>query len=123
MRTTLKNFAVAGLGLLAARPLLAQGKPTPPTPEVAVSRACAAAGGLEAFKGLGIVGIGSKSEEVTQEGKVTTTLKNFYFLAPGPVPGQARAAAEPGRRGRRRQRRVGPSLPAGSTLVRPPRTW
>ena len=88
MRTTLTSFAVAGLGLLAARPLLALGEPTPPTPEVAVSRACAAAGGLEAFKGLGILGIGSKSEEVTQEGKTTTSLKNLYFLAPGPVPGR-----------------------------------
>jgi len=88
MRTTLTSFAVVGLGLLAARSLLAQGEPTPPTPEVAVSRACAAAGGLEAFKGLGILGIGGKSEEVTQDGKVTTTLKNLYVLAPGPVPGR-----------------------------------
>ena len=88
MRTTLTSFAVVGLGLLAARPLLAQGGPTPPAPEVAISRACDAAGGLQAFKGLGILGIGSKSEEVTQEGKVTTTLKNFYFAAPGPVPGR-----------------------------------
>ncbi|MDD5562080.1 MAG: hypothetical protein PHQ91_00050 [Thermoanaerobaculaceae bacterium] len=88
MRTALKTFVTAGLGLLAARPLLAQGGPTPPTPEVAVSRACAAAGGLAAFKNLGILGIGSKSEEVTQDGQVTKALKNFYFLAPGPVPGR-----------------------------------
>ncbi len=88
MRTTLTSFAVVGLGLLAARPLLAQGEATPPTPEVAVSRACAAAGGLKAFKGLGILGIGSRSEEITQEGKASTSLKNFYFLAPGPVPGR-----------------------------------
>ena len=88
MRTALKTFVVAGLGLLAAQPLLAQGGPTPPTPEVAVSRACAAAGGLAAFKDLGILGIGSKSEEVTQDGHVTTTMKNFYFVAPGPVPGR-----------------------------------
>jgi hypothetical protein len=88
MRTTMTNLMAVSLALLAARPLLAQGEVKPPTPEVAVSRACAAAGGLEAFTNLGILGIGSKSEEVTQDGKVTTALKNFYFLAPGPVPGR-----------------------------------
>ena len=88
MRTTLKNFAVAGLGLLAAQPLLAQGGTKPPAADVAVSRACAAAGGLAAFKNLGILGIASTSEEVTQDGHVTTTMKNFYFVAPGPVPGR-----------------------------------
>jgi hypothetical protein len=88
MRTTMTNLMAVSLALLAAGPLLAQGEAKPPTPEVAVSRACAAVGGLEAFRDLGILGIGSKSEEVTQDGRVTTTMKNFYFRAPEPVPGR-----------------------------------
>ena len=77
-----------GTGLVAAMPVSAQAEPKPPAADVAVRKACAAAGGLEAFNKLGIVGIAGRSEEVTQDGHVTNTLKNFYFLSPGPTPGR-----------------------------------
>ena len=88
MRTALRVLAVIGVGLVAAVPASAQVEPKPPAADTAVRKACAAAGGLEAFNKLGIVGIACKSEEVTQDGHVTDTLKKFYFLAPGPVPGR-----------------------------------
>ena len=88
MRTALRNLVVIGVGLVAAVPASAQAEPKPPAADVAVRKACAAAGGLEAFNKLGIVGIASRSEEVTQDGHVTNQLKNFYFLSPGPTPGR-----------------------------------
>ncbi|MGD1146493.1 MAG: hypothetical protein ABR961_00910, partial [Thermoanaerobaculaceae bacterium] len=65
-----------------------QGQPSTPTPEDAVRRACDAAGGLDAFRSLGILGLTTKREEVTQEGTITSSLKNIYFLTPGPLPGR-----------------------------------
>ncbi len=88
MRTALRNLVVIGAGLVAAMPVSAQAEPKPPAADVAVRRACAAAGGLETFTKLGIVAVACKSEEVTQDGHVTSTLKNFYFLSPGPTPGR-----------------------------------
>ena len=88
MRTALRNLAVIGVGLVAAVPASAQAEAKPPAADVAVRKACAAAGGLETFTKLGIVGVACKSEEVTQDGQVTTTLKSLYFTAPGPVPGR-----------------------------------
>jgi hypothetical protein len=88
MRSVLRSLTVLGCGFLVAAPTAAQKESSPPTPEIALKRACDAAGGLEAFKNLGIVAIGMKSEEVAQAGTVTTTLRTNYFLAPGPLPGR-----------------------------------
>jgi len=88
MGSVLKSSLVIGLGLAAVAVAGAQEQPQPPTPDEVVRRACDAAGGLEAYRSLGIVGIASKSEEVTQDGNVSTKLRNDYFLAPGPVPGR-----------------------------------
>jgi hypothetical protein len=88
MRAVLRSLTVLGCGLLVAGPTAAQHVPTPPTPELALKRACDAAGGLEAFQNVGILAIATKSEEVTQEGEVTTTLRTSYLLAPGPLPGR-----------------------------------
>lgn len=79
---------IFGLGLAVAAAAGAQVQPPAPTPDEVVRRACDAAGGLEAYKKLGIVGIAAKSEEVTQEGTISAKLRNTYFLSPGPVPGR-----------------------------------
>ncbi|MBZ5588074.1 MAG: hypothetical protein LAO05_05870 [Acidobacteriia bacterium] len=88
MRLVLEASIGLTLGLLAVGTTAAQQEPALPTPETALTRACDAAGGIEAFKNLGIVAIASKSEELTQEGGTATTLRNSYFLAPGPIPGR-----------------------------------
>ncbi len=88
MRTALRNLVVIGAGLVAAMPVSAQAEPKPPAADVAVRKACAAAGGLEAFNKLGIVGIASRSEEVTQDGHITKSEKDYFFSTPGPTPGR-----------------------------------
>lgn len=88
MRARVLSLTVAGIGCLAAGPLQAQAPPAPPTAEVAVRRACDAAGGLEAFQKLGILGITQKSDEVMQDGTTTSTTRLVYLLAPGPLPGR-----------------------------------
>jgi hypothetical protein len=65
----------------------AQGEATP-DPAAAVSRACAAAGGLDAFKALGTVSIEMSREEVTQAGTVQKSVRTLYLTTPGPVPGR-----------------------------------
>jgi hypothetical protein len=59
-----------------------------PDPNVAVSRACTAAGGLAAFKELGTFRIDMAREEVTQEGTVQKSALTLYLRPPGPVPGR-----------------------------------
>ncbi len=88
MVSGLRFSVVLGLGLAAAATAGAQAQPAAPTAAEVVRRACDAAGGVAAFNDLGIVGIASKSEEVTQDGTVATKLRNTYFLAPGPIPGR-----------------------------------
>jgi hypothetical protein len=82
---------IAGLVLAAAAfpaAVLAQPPETAPEPSVAVSRACAAAGGLAAFKELGTIQIEMSREEVTQAGSVQKSTRTLYLQAPGPVPGR-----------------------------------
>ncbi|HVN75368.1 MAG TPA: hypothetical protein VMT19_03560 [Thermoanaerobaculaceae bacterium] len=88
MRFELRATVVLGLGMAIATVAAAQEKPAAPTPDEIVRRACKAAGGVEAFNKLGIVGIATKSEEVSEDGTITTKLMNNYFLAPGPIPGR-----------------------------------
>jgi len=83
-----RSSAILGFGLVVAALAVAQEPPAIPTSEEVVRRACDAAGGLKAFTDLGIVGLATRSEEVSQEGSITTTLQNNYFLAPGPIPGR-----------------------------------
>ncbi len=59
-----------------------------PEPSVAVSRACAAAGGLAAFKELGTFRVDMAREEVTQDGTIQKSTRTLYVQAPGPVPGR-----------------------------------
>ena len=93
-----------GFRLLAAGPLLAQDKPAPPTPEVVASRdAAPAAWRLSSASASWHRQI--KSEEVTQEGQITSTLKNYYLPGPG---ADAREA-----RGCRRARSSRPTTAAG----------
>ena len=88
MRTALRNLVVIGAGLVAAIPVSAQAEPKPPAADVAVRKACATAGGLETFTKLGIVGIACKSEEITQDGHISTSEKDYFFSTPGPTPGR-----------------------------------
>jgi hypothetical protein len=88
MHTRSISLATLGAGLLAAVPVHAQEQAAPPEPTAAVKRACDAAGGLDAFKSLGIVELRIKREEVTQDGKVIDSAKKLFFLAPGPTPGR-----------------------------------
>jgi hypothetical protein len=89
MRENLKTLVTLAAGLLAAGSLLAQNSVVPPTPADAVKRACDTAGGLDAFKALGVVQLNIKREEVTQDGQTATQTIGFLFLAPGPTPGRA----------------------------------
>ncbi len=59
-----------------------------PSPSAVVAKACDAAGGLDAFNGLGIVKAKVSSQEITQDGKNLNRTKALYFQAPGPVPGR-----------------------------------
>jgi hypothetical protein len=82
------SLMTLGAALLGVVPLHAQGPTAAPTPDAAVKRACDAAGGLEAFTKLGVLELQIKREEVMQDGKVSNTAKNLFFLAPGPTPGR-----------------------------------
>ena len=88
MPENLRTLVTLAAGLLVAASLLAQDAAAPPTPADAVKRACDAAGGLDAFKAVGVVQLNIKHEEVTQEGQTTTEAKGIVFLAPGPTPGR-----------------------------------
>jgi hypothetical protein len=86
MRESLRNLVTLAAVVLVASPLLAQPKAAAPSPSEAVSRACDAAGGMDAFNALGIVEAKINYEEVTQDGQTNTSSKGFFFLAPGPTP-------------------------------------
>jgi hypothetical protein len=88
MRENVKPLVALAACVLAAAPLLAQDAVVPPTPTDAVRRACDAAGGMAAFNALGVVEVKIQSEEVSQEGQMTTQTKALFFLAPGPTPGR-----------------------------------
>jgi len=88
MKTTtpiLGLLLTAAVGPAAA---LGQAPATPPEPATAVSRACVAAGGMQAFKALGTIQIEMSREEVTQAGSVQKSVRTLYLQAPGPVPGR-----------------------------------
>jgi hypothetical protein len=81
------SLLTLGAVLLGVDPLSAQvSTASPPTPAVAVERACDASGGLAAFTSLGILEMKIKREEVTQDGKVNDSQETLFFLAPGPTP-------------------------------------
>jgi hypothetical protein len=84
----LKASVVVTAGLLAAAPLLAAPSPAVPSPQEAVERACAKAGGLDAFRQLGVLEINVTSEEVTQDGHTSKSSKNLFVMSPGPIPGR-----------------------------------
>ncbi len=86
MHMMLTALLTSGAALLAAPRPGAPDVASPPTPTVAIERACAAAGGLEAFKRIGVLEVKIKLEEVTQDGHVTDTSKTVSFLTPGPTP-------------------------------------
>ena len=82
------GFGVAVLMATSAASALAAGAPPVPSPDDAVSRACAAAGGMDAFRALGILAVTMTSDEVTQDGETSTRTKTMAFVPPGPVPGR-----------------------------------
>jgi hypothetical protein len=89
MRENFRPLVALAAGVLCAGSLLAQSQVVSPTPAGAVKRACDAAGGMDAFKALGVVQLNIKREEVTQDGQTATQAIGFLFLAPGPTPGRA----------------------------------
>jgi hypothetical protein len=79
---------VLAAALLAGMPLHGAVPITAPSAKEAIRRACDSAGGLDAFRGLGILEIDVDSEEVTQDGHTSTIKKNVFFVPPGPIPGR-----------------------------------
>ena len=80
--------------VLAAAPAVAQQPPkpaetvkTPPAKDI-IDRACAAAGGVDAFNGLGTVQVDMRSQEVTADGHTSQNARRIVFQAPGPIPGR-----------------------------------
>lgn len=59
-----------------------------PTAVAAIQNACDTAGGLDAFRKLGIVQVEVTREEITQDGRTNKVRNGFFFAAPGPTPGR-----------------------------------
>ena len=87
MKTTTPILALLLAAALGPATLLAQ-PATPPDAASALRQAYAAAGGLTAFKDLGIVRVDITREEVTQEGKTEKSELVVFFKSPGPAPGR-----------------------------------
>lgn len=80
-------LAVAALS--AAAPVSSQTPPQgAPDPKDLVIRACQAAGGIDAFRTLGIVHMIRDREEVTLAGEIVRGQNLVVFSAPGPIPGR-----------------------------------
>ncbi|MFZ5786281.1 MAG: hypothetical protein ACOY3Y_07540 [Acidobacteriota bacterium] len=60
--------------------------PQPPTTVSAIKRACDVAGGLEAFRRLGIVQADVVSDEITQDGTTSSKRTTLALVPPGPLP-------------------------------------
>jgi hypothetical protein len=75
---------LGGLGTAGAQPT----PPPPPDPKVIIQKACEAAGGMDAFRKLGILGINMEREEITQDGKMTRSTMGIFISTPGPIPGR-----------------------------------
>jgi len=88
MGNEIRACVVLAAAFLAATPLRAGAPSAPPSADEAIHRACDSAGGLDAFRGLGILAIEVSSEEVAQDGHTGSRHTNLFFLAPGPVPGR-----------------------------------
>ena len=78
--------------VLAAAPAAAQQPPasretvkTPPAKDI-IDRACKAAGGVDAFNGLGTLQVVIHSQEVTADGHTSKSARRITFQAPGPIP-------------------------------------
>lgn len=79
---------VLAAALLAGTPLHAGAPTAAPSSDEAVRRACDSVGGVDAFRGLGILEIEVDSEEVTQDGHTSNWRTNLFFHSPGPLPGR-----------------------------------
>lgn len=80
---------LGGLGTAGAQPAP---PPPPPDAKVIVEKACKAAGGMDAFRKLGILGINMEREEVTQDGKTVRSTVGVFMATPGPIPGRMEMA-------------------------------
>ena len=95
MRRATDKLALAAMAVLggawtaAAQPQAA----SVPDPKVVVQRACDALGGLDAFRKLGILGIQTDREEITQDGKVSNDSYLVIMDTPGPIPGRLEIAS------------------------------
>lgn len=95
MRRASETVALSTVALLGGA-WISAAQPTAapiPDPKVLVRRACDAAGGLDAFRKLGILGIQMDREEVTQDGKVHNESHLVIMDTPGPLPARLEIAA------------------------------
>jgi hypothetical protein len=85
VHTTLTVVVLAAVATVANA--LAQSAPaTPPPADELIRKACDAAGGLDAFRALGIVHLTLDRSEVAKDGTETKDQISFFFRAPGPIP-------------------------------------
>lgn len=66
----------------------AQAPEQAPNPLDLVRRACDAAGGMQAFRDLGILQVTIRSQEIMQDGKQQSRRAILSMVPPGPVPGR-----------------------------------
>lgn len=86
------SLAVAVTAISPARAQVAA--PQPPAADELIRRACDAAGGIEAFRALGIVHLTLNRTEVANDGTETKSETSFFFRAPGPTPGRLENVAQ-----------------------------
>jgi hypothetical protein len=84
LAVSVATVVALGVNLVAAQDFGAQS----PTAVAAVKKACDAAGGLDAYRKMGILQIELTREEITQDGHTSSTRNAFFFVAPGPTPGR-----------------------------------
>ncbi len=85
LHATLTVVWLAAAGMAAGA--RAQSAPaTPPSADELIRKACDAAGGIEAFRALGIVHLTLDRTEVAKDGAENKTQTFFFFRAPGPIP-------------------------------------
>lgn len=96
MRISVSGYAVVvgAVALAGAGRLYAQADEAAPAANVAVARACEAAGGLEMFRRLGTVRLDITQREVTTDGQPSEGQKAIIVTTPGPVPGRLEVAGQ-----------------------------
>jgi hypothetical protein len=88
MKATTPIPALLLAAALGPATAVAQQSANPPDIASALRQAYAAAGGMTAFRELGIIRVDMAREEVTQEGKIEKSELVMFVKSPGPAPGR-----------------------------------